>query len=95
MQIARLYAILYVALIVVIYIITHMTTILKPNQTTELLVSSILFMFFMGILRTKLTGIDTSTTIAVYGFYYTLWFFTTKAVVNALLKNDDGLIVTT
>lgn len=95
METARKYIILYIVLIVLVFILTHMTSILTSRQATELLVSSILFVFLFGIVRAKITGQTTPHSIAVYGFYFTLWYFVTKAVTNAVLKDNNGVVMTT
>ena len=95
METARKYIIMYIILIVLIFILTHMTSVLTSRQSTEILVSSILFVFFFGIVRAKVTGQATPHSIAVYGFYFTLWYFITKGITNVVLKDDKGVILTT
>lgn len=94
-QLGRKYMFLYVILIVVLVIVTHMTSsILTKKQTTEMLISSILFIFFFGTLLGKLTNKPISESIAVYAFYFTLWYFITKAVSNLVMKDSNGVIIT-
>lgn len=95
METARKYIILYVLLLITVFIITHMTSVLTSRQTTELMISSILFVFLFGVVHAKITGVSTPQTIAVYGFYFTLWYFITKSVSNAILRDDKGTLVTT
>lgn len=91
---SRKYMIFFVTALVIVFIITHMTSVLTSRQTTELLISSILFVFLFGIVRTKITGQVTPHSIVVYGFYYIVWYFVTKAVTNAVLRDDNGVVMT-
>ena len=91
---SRKYMLLFVTALVVVFIITHMTSVLTSRQTTELLISSILFVFLFGIVRAKVTNQITPHSIAVYGFYYIVWYFVTKAVTNAVLRDDNGVVIT-
>ena len=93
MAVETTYLVSYIVLIIVLFIVTHTTTLLTDRQTTELFVSSILFMFIMGVLMNKLIPNYTTHTIAVYGFCYTFWYALTKMVVNAISKDDNGNIV--
>ncbi len=95
METARKYIILYIILLILIFILTHMTSVLTSRQATELLVSSILFVFLFGIVRSKITGQITPHSVAVYGFYFTLWYFITKSITNLVLKDNNGVILTT
>jgi hypothetical protein len=89
------YMILFIVALVVSFLLTHMTSILTSRQSTELTISSILFVFLFGIVHSKVTGLVTPHFIAVYGFYYIIWYFTTKAVTNAVLKDSNGIVITT
>ncbi len=95
METARKYIIMYIGLLVIVFVLTRMTLVLTSRQVIELFVSSILFVFLFGIVRAKVTGQTTPHSIAVYGFYFTLWYFVTKAITNVVLKDDKGVVMTT
>lgn len=94
-ELGRKYIILYVILLVTLFIVTHLTSaLLTQRQVTEMLISSILFVFLFGIIRAKVSQYTTHQSIAMYGFYYTLWYFITKTVTNAVMKDGNGVILT-